>query len=101
MQFMNKQELVTRQIAGETVIIPIRGGVGDFNSIYTLNPSGTFIWRLISEGTRLPGIVDAVCNEYEVTREAAEKDVAEFLESLKAEDLIQSAQDSGGQECKA
>ena len=39
--------LVTRSIAGETIIVPICGRLGDLDSIFTLNEVGSHIWRLL------------------------------------------------------
>ncbi len=96
MQFTKRQELVTRRIAGETVIIPVKGGIGDLNSIYTLNETGTLLWESLSAGMPVGELVGTVCREYDVTEAAAEKDIAEFLESLRAEDLICASQVDGG-----
>ena len=45
--FSKEDNCVTREIAGETIIVPIKGRVGDLDSIYTLNEVGTLIWQLI------------------------------------------------------
>ncbi len=45
--YVKKTDCVTRQIAGETIIVPIRGQVGDLESIYLLNGVGTRIWEVI------------------------------------------------------
>jgi len=39
-RFVKEPDLVTRLIAGETIIVPIRDGVGDLNAVYTLNQVG-------------------------------------------------------------
>ena len=39
--FIKESEIVTRNIAGETIIVPVKGRVGDMDSIYTLNEVGT------------------------------------------------------------
>ena len=33
-------------IAGETIVVPIRGQVGDLESIYNLNEVGSVIWEM-------------------------------------------------------
>ncbi len=92
----NKQEVVTRRIAGETVIVPVKGGVGDLNSIYTLNQTGTLIWELLGAEVPVTDIVSALCREYDVGKDAAESDIEEFLNALQAEGLIRAAQECGG-----
>jgi hypothetical protein len=88
--FVKKDDCVAREIAGETVIVPIKSQVGDLNSIYTLNELGTMIWKLIDGQTGISQIMEAVCREYEVTPDEAQKDIFAFLTDLKGAGLIQS-----------
>lgn len=85
---VRKGDCVSREIAGETLIVPVRSQVGDLDSIYTLNEMGATIWRRLDGRTTIAEIVEAVCAEYEVTPEVAEKDTSEFLQSLEAAGLI-------------
>ena len=80
--------LVTRQIAGEILIVPIRHGVGDLSFIYTLNESGTRIWELIAERRQFAAIVSAICDEFEVPADAAAADLREFVRSLQEAGLV-------------
>ena len=79
---------MTRNIAGETIIVPVRGNVGDLSSIYTLNEIGTKIWELVDGTKSVEQIVEAIRNAYEVTPEEAEKDAFEFLDALEEIGLI-------------
>ena len=81
-------DLVTRCVAGETIIVPIKNKVGDLGSIYTLNEIGTMIWELIDGKKSVSKIVEAVHNAYEVPLEEAEKDTIDFLSTLKVSGLI-------------
>lgn len=94
--FIQADNLVTRQIAGETIIVPIRGGVGELNAIFTLNPMGTKIWDMLGASTTYRTIVHSICQEYEVTPDEVEKDLTEFLGSLSAAGLICSSPQDGG-----
>jgi hypothetical protein len=86
--FTKKDDCVTRQIAGETIIVPVGGHVGDLDSVYTLNELGTMIWRLMDGQTSVGQIIEAVCQEYEVAPEEVRKDIADFLHSLAEGGLI-------------
>ena len=88
LQYTKEADLVSREIAGETIIVPIRGRVGDLDSIYTLNEVGASIWNLIDGRTTVSQIVEAICGAFEVTAEEARKDALEFLETLKQANLI-------------
>jgi len=47
--------VVSRQIEGELIIVPIRHGVGDLNSLYTLNQVGLVLWDFMQEEHTRPG----------------------------------------------
>jgi hypothetical protein len=87
--FAKKGDYVDRSIAGDTIIVPIRGHVGDLNSIYNLNDVGTFIWKLIDGRTTVSQIVQAVHSEFEVTAEAAETDTLEFVGALESAGMVE------------
>src|SRR3990172_1845467 len=87
--YSKKNEFVTRCITDETIIVPIRGGVGDLNSIYTLNEMGTRIWELMNDQTDIDKMAEIISSEYEVSIEEAKKDIAKFLSSLEASGLIE------------
>ena len=79
--FVKEKDLVTRCVAGETIIVPIKSNVGDLDSIYTLNEVGTLIWGLIDGEKSLDQIIEAIYSAYEVTPEEAMKDTLDFLRS--------------------
>jgi len=89
--FSKKDDFVTREIAGETIIVPIRKQAGDLESIYTLNEVGTVIWGMIDGKTKVSKIIEAIHQDYTTSPEDAAKDVSEFLQSLKEAGLIQSS----------
>ena len=79
---------VTRRIAGETIIVPVSGNVGDLESVYTLNEVGSFVWQLIDGQRSAQAIADAVGAEYEVGVDQAARDVDELLSTLEARGLV-------------
>lgn len=86
--FLKESDFATRTILGETLIVPIKGGVGDLNSIYILNELGTQIWDLIDGQSNINRIIEEICEAYDVDPEEAEKDTLEFLNSLEEGGLI-------------
>jgi hypothetical protein len=89
-RFIRNRDVVSRQIEGELIIVPIRRGVGDLNSLYTLNPVGSVLWDFMTEGHTVPELVGRVCEEFEVTASQAQKDIELFLGFMFEEKLIQS-----------
>ena len=86
--FTKENDLVTRDVAGEKIIVPIKGHVGDLEGVFTLNELGTMIWELINGQATGRELVEAVRNEYDVGAEEAERDVVDFLRSLEDAGLI-------------
>jgi len=78
-----KKELIKREIAGDTILVPVGKTVYDSNGLFVLNELGTFIWDLLPDATDRESIVEAVLAEYEVSRETAEADIQEFFGKLQ------------------
>ncbi len=76
-------------VGGETLIVPIRGKVGDLASIYSFNGTGSLIWKLLESSKTLTELASAVSREYEVEPARAERDVMNFVEELKAVGLVE------------
>ena len=85
----DQRSFVTREIAGETLIVPVTGRAMDLESIYVLNPVASRIWDLLRSPTTADRIAAIVAGEFAVTPEHAAGDVAEFLAALSARGLIQ------------
>ena len=86
--FTKESDLVSRDVAGEKIIVPIKGHVGDLEGVFTLNELGAMIWQLINGQTTARELVAAVRNEYDVGAAEAEKNVVDFLRSLEDAGLI-------------
>jgi Coenzyme PQQ synthesis protein D (PqqD) len=84
---------VSRTIAGDVIIVPVRGGVGDLDAIFTLNSVGATIWRLIDGATPIERLASAVCREYQVSESDARGDVVEFVELLTRKRLLTAQAD--------
>jgi hypothetical protein len=89
--FTRDQSAVTRRIAGETVIVPVRNDVADLDSIYTLNETGSFVWDLLDGKHTVAELIEAVVAEFEVARDVAAADVNRLIGSLRDEGLLRPA----------
>ena len=90
-------EFVTRRIAGETLVIPVAGQVGDLDAIYTLNEVASTIWETLEGPTAVSQIVETLGDEYDVAPDRAQTDVLEFLDTLAKTGLIRSAADTANE----
>ena len=83
-----KKELIKRQIAGDTILVPVGKTVYDSNGLFVLNELAAFIWNLLPQAKNEADIVSAVLDEYKIDELTAKNDVAEFLGKLKEMDIL-------------
>lgn len=87
--FIRSQSVVARNVAGETLIVPIRARVGDLASIYSFNGTGSLIWKLLELPKTVSELAAAVAQEYQVDIFEAQKDVADFVGQMKDVGLVE------------
>ena len=87
--FIRSRSVVARVVAGETLIVPIRAKVGDLASIYSFNGTGSLIWKLLEAPKTLSQVAATVAQEYDIELAQAERDVAEFVNEMKAVGLVE------------
>jgi hypothetical protein len=92
--FMRSQSVVSRRVAGETLIVPVRGKVGDLASIYSFNQTGSLIWQALESPKDLAELIGIVEHEYAVERDQAQRDVVQFLRDMLSADLVQVCEES-------
>ena len=83
-----KKELIKREIAGDTILVPVGKTVYDSNGLFVLNELGAFIWDVLPQAQSEADICKAVPAEYDVSEEEAAKDIAQFLDKLRSMDII-------------
>lgn len=83
-----KKELIKREIAGECILVPVGKTVYENNGLFVLNELAAYIWDILPDVSTEEEIVDAVVGEYDVDRENAVRDAAEFLEKLRGFGII-------------
>jgi len=71
------QETASRVIDGEAIVLRPMD-----NSILSLNRAGSRIWELLADSPTVGGIVETICEEFDVERERAAPDVVTFLTML-------------------
>ena len=87
--FTRSRSVVSRVIAGETLIVPVRGKVGDLASIYSFNGTGSLIWKLLESPRTVTQLATAVAQAYEVETAQAERDVTNFVSEMKSVGLVE------------
>lgn len=77
-----KKELIKRDIAGDTILVPVGKSVYDSNGLFVLNELGAFLWDRLPQAQDRNELLEAVLEEYDVTRDQAAADLDEFLGKL-------------------
>ena len=83
-----KKQMIKREIAGETMLVPIAESVKTLNGLFMMTETGSFIWDILEDCETQEEIVDRLLEEYEIDRQTAEKDVDKFLVKLKEYEII-------------
>ena len=83
-----KKELIKREIAGDTILVPVGKTVYDSNGLFALNELGAFIWDRLAKANSREDLLNAVLVEYEVTPEEAAADIDAFLAKLNSLGII-------------
>lgn len=86
--YVRSDAVVSRVIAGETLIVPISKGIGDLASIYSLNRVATTIWNTISHPRSKREIVQMLTCEFEAESAQIERDVEAFLIEMESVGLV-------------
>jgi hypothetical protein len=86
--YKKNENVVTRKIAGDLFLIPIRGKIADMQKIFTLNPVGEYIWQEMDTQESLDEIRKGILARFDVEEEEAVSDMREFIASLLEADLI-------------
>lgn len=88
--YVRSGSVVSRVIAGDTLIVPVRGGVGDLASIYSLNPVASTIWNALAQSCSEDQIIARVVEEFSADIQQVELDVRSFLAEMQSVGLIES-----------
>jgi len=72
------------------IVLDIRQG-----QMFNLNFVGSRILELLETGATESAIVDEISQKFEVSRDVAETDVQEFIESLKQHNLLEDPRTNG------
>ena len=86
------ENLVTREIVGETIIVPISGQLADLQQVYSLNTTGGFIWGQLDGSASLEIIHRAVTANFKISKKQAWTDLSELVADLAEAGLIDKAQ---------
>jgi hypothetical protein len=92
--YVRSESVVSRVIAGETLIVPVRKGVGDLASIYSLNEVASAIWRCVQSPRKVEEIICTLQDEFAADTQQVHRDVTAFLDEMSSAGLITTVGDA-------
>ena len=82
-------EVVSREIEGELVVVPLVSGVGDLeDELYTFNESGRAIWDKLDGVHTVDDIIHEFAAVYDVSEARLTEDVLGLLGELARRQMI-------------
>jgi hypothetical protein len=92
MIFYHSSDVVTREIDGALIIVPLTSGVGDMeDDLFSMNETGTEIWNMLDGKKTVQEVVEALARQYRAEPAEIEQDVAGIVtELLKRRMLVEA-----------
>ncbi len=82
------KSMTLRTIAGDNILVPNADTTLDLNGLFVVTETGAFIWENLESAEDDAEVVDKLLEKYEIDRETAETDVADFLSKLRQYGII-------------
>jgi hypothetical protein len=82
-------DVVTRVVAGEKLIVPVKNCIDDMLNIFSVDDVGSFIWDRMDGLKSVSTILVEITEEFDVDTETAGRDLVEFIEKLLKSGLIE------------
>lgn len=82
----NNYEIV--EIAGEYLAIPVGDMAINNRDVFSFSKAASFLIKQMSHEMTKDSLIDALVSEYQIDRQTASKDVAQFIASLSEFGLI-------------
>ena len=87
--YLAKDDLVTRLIEEELVIVPLSSGVGDLDGeMFSLNQTGGLVWEKLDGVTSLDLVIKKISEEFDAPHDQIKKDVVLLMGKLMDKGLI-------------
>jgi hypothetical protein len=92
MVFSHSSDVVSREIDGALIIVPLTSGVGDMeDDLFSMNETGTEIWNMLDGKKTVQEVVEALVRQYRAEPDEIEQDVAGIVaELLKRRMLVEA-----------
>lgn len=83
------KDVIHREIAGEHILVPIGELALRRSGVYVITELGAEIWEMLKDGKEYGEIIAVLLEAYAVTEDVLTKDVDEFLQMLRENELAE------------
>ncbi len=84
-----KYNFVINNVAGSVVAVPVGTDSAAFKGYIKLNDTGAYIFKSLKTGASREELIEGILRDFEgAQRQEVEKTVDEFLDKLRASDII-------------
>lgn len=80
---------VLNDIADQKIVVAVGEEALRFSGVIKLNTTGAFLWNRLEKPCTAEELVQAVAENYEVSREQASQDVKAFLDILQNAGILE------------
>jgi hypothetical protein len=88
-KYVSSKDVVTREIEGELIIVPLVAGIGDTDDeLYTMNETGKAIWSRLDGEKSLRAVAEELASEFSAPPGEIEKDVLGLMRELVRRKMV-------------
>ena len=91
--YRQSSDVVCRKVAGETLLVPIRGTVAEMDRLFVLEGCAVELWSALKEPVGCEALSALLAERYEVGADCARADVKSLLEELSSRGLVEATED--------
>ena len=84
-----KKGFMLRNVAGNNIVVAVGEASKHFSGVITLNETGAFLWNKLTKETTKEELVEALTNEYDISKEVASNDIDEFIKKLQENKILE------------
>jgi hypothetical protein len=87
-RYARADDVVARTVAGEHLLVPIRGRLAELQRVFAVNAVGQAVWDALERRPALDEVVASVAGRFECGEEDVAADVRAFLAEMGAAGLV-------------
>jgi hypothetical protein len=80
---LRQDHLTWREVDGEIVAVDLTS-----SRYLSANPAGALLWQMLATGTTREALIARLVEEFDITEDRADADVAAFIDALAARNLL-------------